>query len=66
METFSKKYFKYIKAKNFLPDYCDIPYSVTTKHKMRGKDGNNKEIDFNAEEKKMIKNGVKKLYHDLK
>jgi hypothetical protein len=56
-----KNIFKYIKASQFLPDYCGIEYNVTTRHKMRGTDGNKKPIDFTDEEKKAIKGGLKKM-----
>ena len=66
MTAFSKKYFKYIKASGFLPDYCNIPNSATTRHKMRGTDGNKKPTDFSEEEKTKIRRGIVDLANELK
>lgn len=65
MSTFSKRYFKYIKAIHFLPDYCGITHTPYVQHKIRGIDGNGKEIEFTDDEKKKIRAGVKKLSADL-
>lgn len=59
--------FEFINAKEFLPFFCGIPMSAMTKHKMRGKDGNGKPVDFTTEEWDKINDGVgrfhKKFYN---
>lgn len=55
--------FQYIKAAKFFPKYC--PSVRNWKHKLRGVDGNGKEISFNDAEKKLIKEGLKRLFKDL-
>lgn len=57
------KVFKYIKADRFFTDY--LPLLRNYKHKIRGKDGNGKEIEFSAAEKKEIKAALKRLCKDL-
>ena len=56
--------FKYIKAARFFPDYC--PSVKNWKHKLRGKDGNGKDLHFSKSELKEINAGVNKLFKELK
>jgi len=65
MTTFSERYFKYIKASNFLPEFCGIENSTTTYHKIRGLNGNKKPVDFTDAEKAQIRKGLKKLVKEL-
>lgn len=58
-----KKVFQYIAAKYFFPDYAPEVKNYT--HKMRGLDGNGKEIEFTAEDKKAVKAGIKKMAKEL-
>lgn len=55
-----RKLFDYINATQFLP-FCGIPLTAMTRHKIRGKDGNNKAVDFSADEWQKIEQGIKKL-----
>lgn len=55
-----KQVFKFIRASLFLPEFCDIPFTAMTRHKMRGRDGNGRPVDFTDQEKKKIAAGVKK------
>lgn len=57
-----KQILKYISAKHFFSDYASEVKNFT--HKMRGKDGNGKPIDFSAEDKKLITSGLKKMVAD--
>jgi hypothetical protein len=57
-----KEILKYISAKNFFEDYCKLVKNY--KHKMRGKDGNGKPIDFTEEDKKAILISIKKMAED--
>lgn len=56
--------FKYIVAKYFFSEYA--PTVKNVKHKLRGTDGNGKDISFNKEDKAAIKKGIKQLTIDLK
>jgi hypothetical protein len=59
-----QRIFKFIKAEQFFPLYCkDIK---CFRHKLRGKNGHDKPIDFTDEEKRQIRQGIKKLFADLK
>jgi hypothetical protein len=57
------KEFKYIVAKYFFPKYA--PEVVNWGHKLRGKNGHNKPIDFTDADKKAIKRGIKAMSKDL-
>ena len=52
---------KEINCNYFFPNYTDIK---NWKHKLRGIDGNGKEIDFSKDEKRQIKAGLKKMFAD--
>lgn len=56
--------FEIIKAAKFFPKYA--PGIKNWKHKLRGVDGNKKPIEFSAEEKKQIKQGVRSFLSDIK
>lgn len=58
-----KQIFQYISAKSFFPEYAPEVKNYT--HKMRGIDGNGKEIEFTKEDKKAIKSGIRKMTKDL-
>lgn len=58
-----KEAFKYIKADPFFANY--LPLLRNYKHKIRGKDGNGKDIEFSEAEKKEIKAALKRLFKDL-
>jgi hypothetical protein len=58
------KIWNYITASNFIQDYCKEVKRY--KHKKRGKDGNGRDIEFTEEDKKQIREGLKKLFNDLK
>lgn len=55
--------FKYIKASQFFASYA--PGVTQYKHKIRGLSGKSRPIEFNEEDKKTIKTGLKKLSADL-
>ncbi len=57
------KIFDIIKAAKFFPKYC--PEIKNWKHKLRGVDGNKKEIEFNDKDKELIFIGIKILISDL-
>ena len=53
----------YIKAANFFPAYC---HKIKDwKKKMTGKNGRGNPIEFSKEDKKIIKQGLKKLMSEL-
>lgn len=54
--------FDYVNATTFLPTFCGIPITSMTRHKLRGKNGNGKPVDFTPEEKQKILAGVEKFY----
>jgi hypothetical protein len=54
---------KFIKADQFFPKYCQEVKNY--KQKIAGKNSNGNPLDFNAQEKKQIKAGLKKLFKDL-
>jgi hypothetical protein len=56
-----KQKLKEINCNYFFPNYTSIK---NWKHKLRGIDGNGKEIDFNKIEKKEIKAGLEKMLQD--
>lgn len=52
----------YIKLNNFFEDYCGIPYTSHTRHKMRGKDSAGNKLAFTDQEKKAIRKGWRLLH----
>ena len=58
------KVFDIIKAAKFFPKYA--PEGKNWKHKLRGKDGNKKPIEFSKDDKQMIKQGIKSMFSELK
>lgn len=58
-----KEILKYISATNFFPDYAPEVKNYT--HKMRGVDGNGKQIEFSKEDKKAIKAGIRQMAKEL-
>ena len=60
-----KEIFKYVKATTFLPTYCGMKLTPMIKHKMRGKDGNGKPIDFTDQERAAIYRGFKAMTDSL-
>ena len=52
---------KFVNAKAFLPEYCDIPYNSWTKNKMRGLDNTGKPLTFSDDDKRKIRAGLKKI-----
>jgi hypothetical protein len=59
-----KEIFKYIKADRFFADY--LPFLRSYKYKIRGRNARNNPVDFSVEEKKQIKQALRKLFSDLK
>jgi hypothetical protein len=57
------KVFDFIKAARFFPKYA--PQVKNYKHKLRGTDGNNKPIEFTAQDRKSIRSGIKSLIRDI-
>ena len=53
----------YIKADTFFREY--LPRIKSYKHKIRGKNGRGNPVDFSADEKKQIKEAVKKMCRDV-
>lgn len=60
---FNKTTRKLIRIESFLKQYCSGISNV--KHKLRGKDGNNKPIDFSETEKSEITQGLQKFAKDI-
>jgi hypothetical protein len=58
-----KDIFRYIKADQFFPAYC--PDIVNYKRKISGRNGRGNPLDFTEQERKQIKQGLKKLFKDL-
>jgi len=58
-----KQIFQYISAKSFFQDYAPEVKNYT--HKMRGVDGNGKEIEFTKDDKKAIRAGIRKMSKEL-
>lgn len=58
------KVFDIIKAAKFFPKYA--PEVKNWKHKLRGKDGNKKPIDFSKEDKQMIKQGIRSFISEVR
>ena len=58
-----KEILKFISGKHFFPIYCKEVGNYT--HKMRGKDGHGKAIDFTKEDKKLIAAGLKEMTKDI-
>lgn len=58
-----KQIFDYISAKRFFVEFAPEVKNYT--HKMRGIDGNGKEIGFSAEDKKAIKAGLRAMMKSL-
>jgi hypothetical protein len=56
--------FEFIKASPFFQVYA--PNVTNWKHKMRGTDGNQKQISFSESDLKQIRAGLTKLFKDLK
>jgi hypothetical protein len=54
--------FDFVNATQFLPTFCGIPMTAMTRHKLRGKNGNNRPVDFTDDEKKKITQGIEKLH----
>lgn len=59
----TKQIFTFIVGKYFFQKYA--PGVGNWTHKMRGKDGRGKQIDFTPEDIALIKAGVKQLSKDL-
>lgn len=59
----TKEILKRLNAALFFKEY--LPHIKNVKHKMRGKDGNGKAIDFSEEEKKQIAEAVQKQSKDF-
>jgi len=59
-----KMIWDYIKAANFFPAYC--PEIKDWKKKMTGKNGRGNPLDFTKEEKRLIKEGLKRLIKNEK
>lgn len=57
-----KELLKYISAKHFFTDYATSVKNFT--HKMRGIDGNGKQIDFTEEDNKAIAAGINEMAKD--
>lgn len=53
----------YIKADKFFPAYC--PEIKNYKRKISGNNGRGNPVEFSKEERKLIKEGMKKLFKDL-
>lgn len=53
----------YIKADQFFPAYC--PDIKNYKRKITGRNGRGNPVDFNQQELKQIKVGLKKLFKDI-
>lgn len=63
-----KKLKQVLSMRAFMPKYVDesiIKYNASTRHKMRGTDGNGKPASFSDEEKKAIKTGLKRFLKDI-
>jgi hypothetical protein len=58
-----KEILKYISAKHFFADYASSVNNFT--HKMRGKAGNGKPLDFSEEDKKLIAAGIKEMSKEI-
>jgi hypothetical protein len=59
------KLFEYLKGSKFLPDWCDIPNTSHTRHKMCGRGDQITPVEFSEEEKKKIVKGVEKYVSSL-
>jgi hypothetical protein len=57
------KTWNYIKADTFFREY--LPHIKSYKHKIRGKNGRGNPVDFSDDEKKQIKEAVKKMCRDI-
>lgn len=55
--------FEYIKADKFFPSYA--PQIKNHKRKISGHNGRGNPCEFTVEDKKAIKQGLKKLFNDL-
>jgi hypothetical protein len=53
----------YIKADTFFREY--LPHIKSYKHKIRGKNGRGNPVDFSDDEKKQIKEAIKKMCLDI-
>lgn len=60
----NKEFFKLVPARQFFTVYA--PDVKRFYQKMRGIDGNKMPIDFTEEDKRLMKEGVKRLANDLK
>lgn len=60
-----QKLFEYLKGSKFLPDWCGIPNTSHTRHKMCGRGGQESPVEFSDDEKKKIVKGVEKYTADL-
>lgn len=60
-----KKTFKFIKGRQFLPEYCKILYTSWTKHKMNGKGDKGRPVRWTEDELKAIKKGFDKMCKDI-
>lgn len=58
-----EEFFKIIPARQFFTKYC--PQVTNYYHKLRGRDGNNKPIDFTDEEKRAMKKAAAALGKEL-
>lgn len=52
-----KEVMNYISMRKFLPKFCGMEYTMMVRHKMRGKDGHNRPIEFTKQEKEKIRKG---------
>lgn len=57
------KAFQFIKADQFFPAYC--PQIKSYKNKIRKKNGRGNPVDFSEEEKRLIREGLRKLFEDI-
>jgi hypothetical protein len=55
---------KFIKADQFFPKYCQ--HIKSYKHKIRGKNGRGNPVAFSEQDLKEIKKGLRQLFADLK
>lgn len=56
----------YVKLNKFFEQYCGMKYVGYVKHKVRGKDSANHDLDFTDEEKRRIRRGFNKMVKDMK
>ena len=54
---------KYIKADTFFADY--LPHIKSHKFKIRGKNSRNNPAEFSSDEKRQIKNAIRKMIKEM-